>query len=76
MSENCEICDECTYEIDSSDEAVLLHHAGSNYLLHLECAEQMVQEGRISQEELDDATPYDVDEQASYAEQYRNPWSW
>lgn len=71
-----EICDECGYGIYPGDYACLIHHGGSDYVVHESCAQDMLDEGTITQEEYDDAIDYDVEEQHSYDEQYRDPWSW
>ena len=66
------ICDGCHFGIYPGDEALLI----GDEVVHVDCADEMLEEGKITQDDLDNATPYDVEEQASYREQYRNPWSW
>lgn len=71
MSVNYALCDECGWEID--DEGLLLP---DGRVVHESCAEDMLADGRIAQADFDDAIPYDADDQASYQEEYRDPWSW
>lgn len=73
MSEEWTICDECSWPIEAGDEALMLFDGS---IVHEHCAEDMLANGDITQQEFDDATPYDLVEQASYREQYRHPWSW
>jgi hypothetical protein len=72
MSELWTTCAECHLTIHDGDEAVLI----GDKIVHIECADEMLENGEITQATYDAAIPYDLEEQASYDEQYRDPWSW